>query len=171
MMHAQKAESDQSLLNMFEIEIDGNHRHLVCFLKPEIAVARGIDAQAIIGEFTPGPDMQFDVRTFALNPSFIDGFVGYMNHAATSSPTLAAEATLNPSGYLYLLDPRFQGEDGQEPPVGEVVGAYHVDANGVIIPDSFRYNEKHLLFDPTSGVSALLYDSRFYDWLHTRDQV
>ncbi len=127
-----------------------------------------IEAHAIVGEFTLGPDEQYDGNSFALNPAFIDHFTGYMNDAATNTPDLVTEATRNPSGFLYLLDPRYQEQADQEPPVVEVIGAYSVDSNGAIVPDSFRYNDQHLLFNPTTGVSAMLHDQRFYEWLHTQ---
>ena len=72
-------QSNLSLLNVFQVVVDGVHHHLVCFLDPVLAGTRGIDARSIVGEFTPGPDGAFDLATFQPNPEFIAAFTQYMN--------------------------------------------------------------------------------------------
>ncbi len=154
------------LLNIFEVELNGTPRHLVCFLEPSLAGHKGIDERSIVGEFTPGEDHDFNLETFELNPAFVDAFTGYMNAVAIQSPGMNEEATRHASGWLYVLDPRF-GETGKsEPEPLDLLGGFVVDDGGRIVPDSFVYNEKHQWFSPDEGVSGVLSDRQFYDWLH-----
>ena len=46
------------------------------------------------------------------------------------------------------------------------MGCFAVDGSGQIVPNSFMYNENHRWLEPASGVSGVLEDRRFYDWLH-----
>ena len=160
--------SPVSLLNVYEVEGDAGSRHLVCFLKPERAQASGIDGRAVVGEVIPGPNNELTPETFTLNPAFIEAFTGYMNDEATRSPDLISGAQSHAGGWLYILDPRFEGAEGEEPPASELLGGFNVDETGRIVPHSFTYNGEHLWFDPASGVSGVLSDLRFYDWLHPK---
>ncbi len=47
-----------------------------------------------------------------------------------------------------------------------MLGAFAVDESGQIVPGSFQYNRNHVFFDQQSGVSGVLSDREFYDWLH-----
>ena len=73
------ADSDLPLLNIYEIEMDGVPRHLVGFLDPVLAGARGIDTRAMVGEFEPLENGEFDLETFEVNPEFVETFTRYMN--------------------------------------------------------------------------------------------
>ena len=161
-------DSSQSppIVNVYEVEVDGVKRHLICFLDPEHAKEIGIDLKAVVGEFTPGPEGDFDPETFAVNSEFIHSLTDYMNVQASVVPSLVEEAKRNAGGWLYLLDPRFTPATGTEPPSSELIGGYTVDQTGTIVDDSFRYNDKHTWFDKTHGVSGVLADRRFYVWLH-----
>jgi len=154
------------IVNVYEVEVDGTKRHLICFLDPDHAKEVGIDLRAIVGEFSPGPEGDFDPTTFAVNSEFIASLVDYMNIQASIVPSLIADAKKNAGGMLYLLDPRYTPSADEEPPPTELIGAYSVDEDGTIVEDSFQYNEKHTWFDKTHGVSGVLADRRFYDWLH-----
>ena len=160
-----ETQSAPPIVNAYEVEVDGIKRHLICFLDPGDAQEKGIDIDAIVGEFNPDSEGEFDSSTFALNPDFVKSLTDYMNDQSTT-PALILEARKNAGGWLYLLDPRFVSGPGEEPPETEVIGAYAVDESGVIVDDSFRYNEKHTWFDKTHGVSGVLADRRFYEWLH-----
>ncbi|HEX8202444.1 MAG TPA: hypothetical protein VF590_18345 [Isosphaeraceae bacterium] len=153
-------------LTQYEVEVEGSTRHFVAFIAPELAQARGLDSASLVGEFTPGPDGGFDVRTFRLNSGFSAALVRYMNEEASRLPEIAAEARAHRGGWLFLIDPRHPDDPNAAPPDGDVLGGFAVDDAGGIVPDSFRYNPHHRLFDPDSGESGLFADSRFYDWLH-----
>jgi hypothetical protein len=156
-----------ALLNTYEVHQDGVTHHLVCFLDPVLAGSRGIDPRSILGSFTPGEGGTFDLQAFRLNPEFVAAFTQYMNEAATLSPQLLCEAANYPSGWLYIIDPRFPDDSPEaDPPASEVVGCFAVDDAGQIVPKSFQYNKNHAWFDPETGVSDLLSDRQFYDWLH-----
>ncbi len=160
------SEPDLALLNIYEVETDGVSHHIVCFLDAVLAGARGIDSQAVVGEFTPGPEGQFDPATFQLNPEFIEVFTQYMNEDSAHTAQVIKEAAANPSAWLYVLDPRHPASPDTEPPASDVLGCFAVDDHGQVVPNSFQYNQDHILFDPAQGVSGILADRRFYDWLH-----
>lgn len=153
------------LLNIFEVQEPTGTRFLVCFLEPVLAGSIGIVERAVVGEFTPRADGEFDPATFRLNPEFVMAFAGYMNEIGALSPDLEEQGRANPGAALYLVDPRF-GEGPGDPPPSDLLGSIEIDAEGRPVRGSFRYNPHHVLFDPVTGPSFLLLDRRFYDWLH-----
>ena len=158
--------STPPIVNVYQVEVDGVQRHLICFLDPADANEKGIDGRAMVGEFSPDSTGEFDPTTFALNPQFVNALTDYMNDQAEIAVELNLDAKKNAGGWLYLLDPRFVPADSEEPPETELLGAYLVDDAGAIVNNSFRYNDKHTWFDRTHGVSGVLADRRFYEWLH-----
>jgi hypothetical protein len=154
------------LLNVYEVEVDGATRHLVGFLDPVLAGIKGIDSRAMVGEFTPGPDGEFDPSTFQVNPEFIEAVTRYLNEHPGRSPEVADQARSIPGRKLYLVDPRNTTPLDDDPPAFDVLGAFDVDSEGRVIADTFRYNSAHVWFSAESGISGLLQDRRFYDWLH-----
>jgi hypothetical protein len=79
---------------------------------------------------------------------------------------MITEAQSHAGGWLYILDPRFAGAEGEEPPHSDLLGGFTVDLGGKLVPESFTYNGEHLWFNPASGVSGVLSDLQFYKWLH-----
>jgi hypothetical protein len=158
---------DLPLLNVYEVQAeDGRTLHLVGFLDPVLAGSKGIDSRAMVGDFDPGPDGDFDAAAFRVNPEFIHAVEHYMNEQPARSPQLADEAKGLRGQWLYLVDPRNTTEGDEDPPPGDVLGAFAVDDAGQIVPGSFQYNRQHVWFDPERGVSGMLSDRRFYEWLH-----
>ena len=155
-----------SLLNVFEVETDGQNRHLICFLDPVLAGSVGIDARSVIGEFDPDEDGEFDRNSFIVNTTFIEALTDYMNERTSWLPSIVEEATRNPSEWLYLLDPRFAHDSDEPAPPEDLVGAFAVDDAGQIVPNSFQYNANHEFFHEDNGPSGVLSDRDFYDWLH-----
>jgi hypothetical protein len=160
------AESSLSLINVFEIQREGATQHLIGFIDPILAGARGIDARAILGEFTPGADGGFDPRTFQVNPRFITAFEEFMNEVAARSSELMDEATKHPGGRLNIVDGRFRSNAPGDPPSAELIGRFVIDEAGRIVPGSFRHNPDHVWFHPETGTSSILLNRQFYDWLH-----
>ena len=156
---------ESSLLNIFEVSMNGETRQLLCFLEPGDLGEDGISPEAIVGELHPDDDSEED-QEFDLNPAFVQALVEFMNHEAIYSEGLIDQAKQAGKGWLYLLDPRNATPPDQEPPVGDLLGAFAVGEDGTIVPDSFQYNEQHLFFDPVHGQSGIFSDQRFYDWLH-----
>jgi hypothetical protein len=153
------------LLNIFEIEDpDEGPRFLICFLEAALAGSKGIDGRAVVGDFTPKADGDFDPATFRLNPEFVAAFAEYINSQALDSEELLEQARQNPDANLFLMDPRYLGEG--EPPPGDLLGWFQIDEQGRPIPGSFHYNDRHVMFDPDRGPSGILIDRSFYDWLH-----
>lgn len=159
-------ESDLPLLNIFEVETDGGTRHLVGYQDPVLAGAVGLASHAMVGEFTPDADGEFDPDSFDPNPEFVEAVVGYMNAVLVHTPSLIEGARQVPGRPLYVVDPRNETPADEDPPTEDVLGSFDVDDAGSIVPDSFEYNAEHVWFSRDSGVSGLLSDRTFYDWLH-----
>jgi len=157
---------DASLLNAFEVELDGATHHLLCFVEPSHALERGIEGRAVLAEFTPDPEGGVDLDSLRINPVFIEAFARFMNEEAARSPDLAAEALNHAGDRLYIIDSRHPGDGDDDPPAGEVVGCFAVDDSGKIVPDSFEYNPEHLWIAPDTGGSSILASRAFHDWLH-----
>lgn len=162
-------EDDLPLLNIYEIEIEGVTKHYIGYLDPVLAGARGIDTRSMVGEFTPTDFGGFDPLTFSVNPEFLEAVVEFMNEQTSASPDLAEGARSSPGERLYIVDPRNATEPGESesPPAADVLGYYEVDDDGVIIPGSFHYNHEHTWFNPEFGLSGMLMDRFFYDWLNS----
>ena len=154
-----------SLLNTFEVENAGTTRHLVCLMESVAAGSTGIPTHAIVGEYTPAADGNFDPQSFHPNPEFIAAFAAFMNAEALRAPELIAQAEDNPDDLLYLVDPRTADPDG-DIPAADILGSFQVDSSGRIIPGSFKYHPDHTWLDPDFGPSALLNRRDFHDWLH-----
>jgi hypothetical protein len=163
-------EQSLSLLNVFEIAVDGRTRYVLCFLDPVLAGTQGISTRWTVGEVSPGAGGEFDTSRLVLNPDFIQTVTGYMNAEAVGDPALVAQATPLRGEWLYVLDPRYRGPV-DDAPGSEILGCFAVDDTGRIAPESFQYNRNHVWFDPSSGVSGLLQDRRFYGWVHGRPEV
>ena len=159
-------ESSLSLLNVFDVLEGDVHHHLICFLDPVLAGARGINSRAIIGEYKPGPDQEFDVESFVLNTEFLEALVEYMNETMAVSPELVFEASRQAGEMLFIIDPRSHDLGDREPSTTEVLGRFMVDGEGKIVAGSFEYNEGHRWFVEDAGASGVLSDRAFYDWLH-----
>lgn len=154
------------LLNVYEVVTDDGPASLICFLDPVLAGARGIDPRAVVGIYGEAGVEDFDAAGFRVNPTFVEALTGYMNEEAVESPEVVAEAKNLASGWLYIVDPRDRAEPDAEPPASNLLGAYAVDEAGQVVPGSFQYNEKHAVFDPSQGPSGVLFDKKFYNWLH-----
>lgn len=160
--------SDQAftMLNVYDVEIEGAIRQLICFLDPIRAGQNGIDSRSIVGEFAEADDGSFDPLAFEPNPEFLEAFAQYMNEEAAHTPDFIRDAAAQPGDWLYVVDPRFEEDEEADPPVEELLGCFSVDDEGRIVPMSFVYNREHRLFDPDSGMSGLLSDHDFYNWLN-----
>lgn len=156
------------LLNIYEFEAPEGPRSFVCFLTPETADSKGVPDRAIVGEFEPNAEGEFDASTFQANTLFLEAFVQYMNAEAIGAPELKAKASENAGSVLALLDPRV-AEPAEPPPKHEVMGWFHIDETGRPVPESFEYNADHVLFDAENGPSGILTDVQFYEWMHGRD--
>ena len=155
-----------SLLNIYEFEEDGRTRNVVAFMDPVLAGSVGLWSGAFVGDFTPAPDGDFDPNTFFPNPEFIEGVTGFMNSQPGNLSQLEASARTMASEPLFLVDPRCEIEPHEEPEPEDVLGHFMVDTDGTIVPNSFIYNPKHVWFSRTLGVSGLLADRTFYEFLH-----
>ncbi len=160
-------DSPLPLLHVFEVPgDDGRIRHLLAFIEPARADSIGIDSESIVGEITPTAEGGFDPQSLQRNPQFLQAFARYMDEVEAHSPEMVDKARGLHSGWAYVIDPRAPAQPGVEPDQADIVGAFSVDDSGRIVPDSFQYNESHLLIDREKGFSGLFTDQKFYDWLH-----
>ena len=159
--------TDESLLNIYEVELDGQIRHLIGFLAPEVAHRLGIASRKIVGEFQPTPEGEFDPATFEVNEEFIQAYTDFMNEDVVRNPELMMLAMDQPDRYLTLIDPRHPSDTPDlEVPIVNKVGRFRSTPEGFIQENSFQYNQKHLWFDPEYGVSGVFLNREFYDWLN-----
>ncbi len=156
-------------LNVFEVETEAGPKSFLCFLDPVLAGIKGIDPHAIVGPLSAATGEEFNPDEFTVNPGFVDSFTHFMNDHAAQTPEIIAQAAAVASEWLYVLDPRDQAEDAEEPETVNVLGAFAVDEAGQIVPGSFQYNKNHTLFDRMHGISGILRDQQFYKWLHNVD--
>jgi len=154
------------ILNVFDVETEDGTKSLLCFLDPVIAGIKGINPRSIIGLYGAAEGEDFNPDGFEVNPAFIEAITGYMNEEAAGSDAIIEQAKTLPQGWLYIIDPRDPNEGQDDPPASNLLGAYAVDDSGQVVPGSFQYNENHALFDRSHGLSGLLYDKKFYHWLH-----
>ena len=155
------------LLNVFEVAADeGGTRHLLAFIEAVRAGSSGIDERSIVGEITPTAEGGYDPMSLKLNAAFIGAFTDYMNEVQAVAPEIVEQARSLPSGWVYIIDPRYDDDSDDDPPPTDLVGAFAVDDIGQVVPRSFQYNENHALIDQERGMSGLFSDRRFYDWLH-----
>ncbi|HEV3121697.1 MAG TPA: hypothetical protein VGY53_07335 [Isosphaeraceae bacterium] len=154
------------LLNVFEVNWEGRNRHVICFLETVLAGSVGIDDRSVIGEFTPQSDGQFNLESFRPNPGFVEAFTAYMNAEAIRTPELVSLGRSHPGAQLAILDPRCPESGVDDVPACEILGHLDVDAQGQLVPASFRYNPEHQWFSESWGTSGLLSDLKFYEWLH-----
>jgi hypothetical protein len=155
------------LLNVFEIADDqGKSRHLLAFIEPVRAGSSGIESRVIVGEVKPTDEGGYDPRSLRLNPEFVEAFTAYMNEVIALETQIASQAHDQPSGWVYIIDPRHVEDPDEATPATEVVGAFAVDESGQVVPKSFQYNANHALIDQQRGMTGLFSDRRFYDWLH-----
>jgi hypothetical protein len=155
-----------SLINVFEVQREGAVQHLIGFIDPVLAGARGIDARAVLGDFTPGPDGDFDPRTFRVNPRFVAGFEQFMNEVIARSDEMIGAARKHPGGWMNIVDARLRSQTSGDPPLAELIGRFQIDDSGSIVAGSFRHNPEHVWFHPDTGTSSVLLNRQFYDWLH-----
>jgi hypothetical protein len=162
---------DLGLLNVFEFEEEGETRHVVAYMDPVLAGSVGLSSHAVVGDFTPGADGEFDPDTFAPNPEFLDSVAEFLNGQPEHSPELQAGARGSVGQPLFLVDPRCTTVADDDPEPEDVLGHFVVDETGTIVPDSFVYNPQHVWFSTRSGVSGLLSDRAFYEFLHPESRA
>ena len=170
-MEETESGEELSLLNMYEIDDEGKSRHVVAYLDPVLAGSVGIFSGCFVGDFTPDENGEFDVNTFVPNPEFVESFTAFMNTQAEHSPELNGGAQQVAGQPLYLVDPRCEIGPEEEPEPEEVLGHFMVDPQGAIVPGSFLYNPQHVWFSPQPGVSGLLVNREFYEFLHPEAKV
>lgn len=168
MTHDPEDPEDLPLLNVYQVEDerDGRTRHFIGFMDPVLAGSVGLSSHALIGEFTPGPDGEFTPESFRVNDEFIAAVTAFLNAQPPHSSDLSKGARQIPNQRLFVVDPRNDSPPDHDPSIHDVLGWFQVDPTGVIVPSSFAYNPDHQWFSPDSGISGLLYNRTFYEFLH-----
>src|SRR6478735_3985933 len=134
------SQEELPLLNTFDLETEHGTHRVIAFIDPVLAGARGISTRRIVGGFPAGSTGDFDPSQFAVNPEFVAALTDYMNSEPSRSPEILEQARDVPGQWLYILDPRNDSPEDEEPPAGDILGCYAVDDAGQIVPSSFQYN-------------------------------
>lgn len=88
-----------------------------------------------------------------------------MSEPGRTDPPITDEmrerAKQNPDGWLYIVDPGYEGNEGDVPPEG-VIGAFQIDSNGELL-EEFHHNDQYepspmaqATPDPTNDLERLL---------------
>jgi hypothetical protein len=115
---------------------------VVSLLAPEEGFHKGLPPEAVVGTLPPNVNSVNQID-FKPNPAFVDFLHMVIRRYAPLSADLQNAAKRKHEGWMYIIDcrvPNPQGEVESE----DVIGAFKIEA-GLIVPDSYRRNNQHLL--------------------------
>ena len=115
---------------IYDTVVDGSHRYFATLLSHETGFAAGLPPEAIIGEFTRGPET-LTPDSFQQNQQFIQFMAYAIGKHAASCPGLIAEAQRQQNGFVYILDNRTPNPDDGVPPE-DIIGGVEIE-NGQMI--------------------------------------
>ena len=115
---------------VYDIVINGSHRYFASFLPHDTGFTAGLSPQAIIGEFTRGPDEQTP-DAFQQNPQFIQFIADVIGKHASACPGLIEAIEREQNGFVYILDERTP-TPGEEVPPEDVIGGLEIE-NGEVL--------------------------------------
>ena len=107
----------------------------------------GLPDEAIAGliNSNPNTDDKISVEQVRPNPAFIHFMHDVIKMFGPDDPELQQAAMEQKEGWVYIIDLRTpEGPSGRVPPE-DIIGAFEVKL-GQIIRDSYRANDKHLVF-------------------------
>jgi hypothetical protein len=100
---------------IYDTVIDGRHRYFASPLPHDTGFTDGLPSEAIMGEFTQGPD-SLTPETFQQNNPFIQFLASVIGKHANACPGLIAETERQQNGFVYILDKRTPTPDDAVPP-------------------------------------------------------
>jgi hypothetical protein len=140
---------------IYATDMDGTVRYLATMLPHDTVFATGLPSEAILGEFTNGPE-DLSPIAFQQNQLFIKFLSYVIGKHAKECPGLLAETRRQKDGFVYILDNRTPTPDGTVPPE-DIIGAMEI-ANGQMIRYHGSLNYRLLTTDGFMQLEAWLKD-------------
>ncbi|MEZ6057224.1 MAG: hypothetical protein R3C01_11025 [Planctomycetaceae bacterium] len=91
--------------HIVETDFDGQHRYFATLLPHDEVFASGLPPEAILGEFTRGPQM-LTYEAFEQNPQFIEFLADTIRKHVSSCPGLIDAMQRQQDGFIDILDDR-----------------------------------------------------------------
>jgi len=110
--------------------VEGSHRYFATLLPHDAGFTAGLSSEAIIGEFTSGPETQTP-EAFLQNPKFIEFMAYVIGKHSSTCPELIAETQRQQNGFVYILDKRTPTPDDRVPPE-DIIGCVEIE-NGQML--------------------------------------
>ncbi len=115
---------------IYDTVVEGRHRYFASLLPHDRGFTTGLPSEAIIGEFTSGPET-LTPNAFQQNPEFITFMAYAIGKHASTCPGLIAETRRQQNGFVYILDNRTPTPDDAVPPE-DIIGGVEI-ANGKML--------------------------------------
>ena len=115
---------------------------VLSLLAPEEGLKQGLPQQAIVGTLPPNVK-SLNRMDFKPNPAFVDFLHQVIRRYAPLSTELQNAARRKREGWLYIIDCRVTNPQ-EEVETEDVIGAFKIES-GLIVPESYRRNNQHLL--------------------------
>ena len=122
--------TDSHNYGVYDIVVDGAHRYFASYLPHDIGFTAGLSPQAIIGEFTHGPD-ELTPEAFQQNSHFMQFMADVIGKHASDCPGLIEVIEREQNGFVYILDERTQ-TPGEDVPPEDIIGGLEIE-NGEVL--------------------------------------
>jgi len=125
---------------------DGTRDNAVSLLASDVVAQHGLVPEVIMGRCDRfEADEKICPENFEPNPLFIDLLHDVVAREADRLPNVIAAAQQQQHGFILMLDMRTLMHPGTIPSLVDIIGQFAV-RDGVIVPESYRRNDDHLLF-------------------------
>ena len=115
---------------IYDTVVEGSHRYFASLLPHDTGFTAGLPSEAIIGEFTSGPET-LTPDAFQQNIEFVKFMAYVIGKHASACPGLIAETRRQQNGFVYILDNRTPTPDDAVPPE-DIIGGVEI-ANGKML--------------------------------------
>lgn len=130
-------------ISIVEVRTPDGMASYVTLARPGDAIESGLVSEEIIGQLLD-PHREGDLLApdnFARNRAFVDVLHEVIRKHGPSVPNLAAAASRQASGWIYVIDGRTPTPEGPVP-AEDIVGGFEV-SKGAVVPDSYQANPNH----------------------------
>lgn len=131
---------------LYAVEVGNKIQKVIALLPPEQVKGIKLASQCILGSLKNNgfEDDDINLGNFYPNPTFINFLHGVIAKYGTQVSSLSAQAQKQEKGWVYIIDARCPDPQGRVLPE-DIIGAFEV-VNGKITSDSYKKNDKHLIF-------------------------
>lgn len=132
-----------------QVDTPEGTREYVTLIPPDVALAQGLAAEAIVGVLTRplGPGDSITPEVFARNRAFVTFLHDVIARHGPGQRGIQIEATRLGNGWVYVIDQRTPTPAGPVPPE-DILGAFEV-RNGEAVAGSYRPNPNHRILSAT----------------------